>query len=222
MKIKGAIFDMDGTLVDSLMLWDILWEEFGTRYRSGACFRPDPQTEKMIRTLPLYQAMELLHERCEIGKSAEELTRVTTQVFEEFYASKVKQKEGVREVLDYCYENGVKMCIASATDPKLIRIALAHCGLEKYFSQLFSCSEIGKGKDDPELYLNALRYLGTPLEETWVFEDSYVAIHTAVQTGMPTVGIYDDYNSDQERIRDEATIYVAKGENLWKKWSAQI
>ena len=72
------------------------------------------------------------------------------------------------------------------------------------------------GKDKPDIYLAALEYLGTPKDETWVFEDAYIAIHTATELGLHTVGIYDAENFGQDKIEREATVYVGEGETLMK------
>ncbi len=215
-QIKGAIFDMDGTLIDSLMLWERLWKEFGDRYLNGNKFEPALEVDKALRTMPLREGMEYLHESCNIGSSGEELFHVTTEFFHNFYKNEVQLKKGAKEFLDYCYEKNVKMCIASATDPVLVASALKHCNIDKYFSKICSCGELGKGKECPDVYLLALEYLGTPLEETWVFEDSSVALTTAVDAGFPTVGIYDKYNYGQDIVKKKATIYVADGETLSK------
>ena len=216
MQMKAAIFDMDGTLIDSLMVWDVLWKTFGERFRDGREFKPEVHLDKAVRTLPLKEAMELVHTTCRIGGSGEELLRAANEIIEHFYRFDVNMKAGVKEFLEHCYEKGVKMCIASATDPYLIDIAVKHCGIEKYFSKIFSCAEIGKGKEYPDVYLMALEHLGTSAEETWIFEDSYVALNTARKIGMPAVGIYDRYNYGQEILRENATVYVGEGENLMK------
>ena len=216
MNIKGAIFDMDGTLVDSLMLWDILWEEFGTKYLNGVKFVPDKEADKAIRTMPLREAMEYLHECCGVGESGYDLFVTASEVFRNFYANRVTLKEGAKEFLEYLYDKGVKMCVASATDPDLVQVSMEHCGIEQYFSKLFSCSQLGKGKDQPDLYLMAREYLGTPLEETWVFEDAFVALNTASNIGMPTVGVYDCHNFDPDKVASKATLYIGPGEKLTK------
>lgn len=214
MKISGAIFDMDGTLVDSLMLWEILWEAFGKKFCGGRPFSPSEEDDKAVRTLPLKNAMELLFEHYSIGESGEELLRVANEIIEEFYANSVQLKPGVREFLEDCVAKGVKMCIASATSPGLIRVALRHCGIAQYFSKIFSCGVLGKGKDVPDIYWMALDFLGTKQEETWVVEDSLVALETAHRAGFPTVGIYDRYNFGQEKIKNIVTEYIAPGETL--------
>ncbi|MBE6805938.1 MAG: HAD family hydrolase [Ruminococcaceae bacterium] len=216
MEIKSAIFDMDGTLVDSLMVWDVLWQKFGDKYLGGRPFAPTPEDDKAIRTLPLKNAMELVHTNYNIGKSGQELLDETNEMMVDFYSNTVQLKSGVKEFLENLYNKGVKMCIASATAPNLVKIAMDHCELNKYFPKVFSCGDLGLGKDKPDIYLLAQQYLGTEISETWVFEDSFVAIKTAHDIGMNTVGIYDKFNPYQEEIKKIANHYIADGETLLK------
>ena len=216
MKIKGAIFDMDGTLVDSLMLWEVLWDAFSERFCEGKGFRPSAEDDKAVRTMLLRDAMQMIHEHYRIGRDGQELLDTANAIMADFYKNRVELKAGVREFLEYLYAKGVKMCVASATAPDLIDLAVEHCGLGKYFSRIFSCGVLGLGKDKPDIYLLARDFLGTPMEETWIFEDSHVAIGTAARLGMPTVGIWDKHNTNQDEIRAIATHYVAEGETLLK------
>jgi len=214
MNFKAAIFDMDGTLVDSLMLWDVMWEALGRKFCNDPGFRPTLEDDKAVRTVTLKAAMELIHQRYHMGESGEELLRIAEAMMKEFYATKVQLKPGVLEWLKYCKAQGVRMCIASATVTELVRLAMEHCGIESYFDALFSCGDIGKGKDEPDVFLQVLEYLGTRAEETCVFEDSLVAIQTAVNAGFQTVAIYDRFNYGQEQMRAIATEYIAEGESL--------
>ena len=216
MQIKAAIFDMDGTLVDSLGLWDVHWQVFGERFCNGAKFVPDPESARRIRTLPLREAMYLLHEKCGIGKTGDEVVQVADETFRNFYANSVTLKPGMREYLQYCEEQGIRTVIASATAPDLIEIALEHCGVSEYFEEIFSCSVVGKGKEAPDIFLYTQNWLGTKTEETWVFEDSYVALETAQKIGMPTVGIYDPYNPWQDAVKKASTVYIGPGESVEK------
>ena len=216
MKIKGAIFDMDGTLVDSLMLWEVLWDSFAERFCGGESFRPSAEDDKAVRTMLLRDAMRLIHEHYGFGKNGGELLDTANAIFVAFYTNRVELKAGVRGVLEHLFASGVKMCLASATAPELLSLALKHCELEKYFLKVFSCGELGLGKDKPDIYLLAKDFLETPLEETWIFEDSHVALKTAASIGMPTVGIWDKHNTNQDDIKAIATHYVAEGETLLK------
>lgn len=216
MNIKAAIFDMDGTLVDSLMLWDILWATFGERYLNDKSFKPSEEDDKKVRTLVLKDAMNLIYSNYNIGESAEELLKSANGIMKDFYANKVKLKKGVKEFLEFCKMSGVKMCIASATAPELIDVAIKHCGIENYFLKIFSCSDFGKGKEEPDVFLQAADFLGTEIKETWVFEDSLTAIETATKIGMPTVGIYDRFNYGQDMIKEISTEYIEADESLIK------
>lgn len=216
MDMKAAIFDMDGTLVDSLMLWEVLWSSFGERYLHDKSFVPSTEDDKKVRTLTLKDAMNLIHTNYHLGESGDELLAMANHMMYEFYANRVELKNGVREFLEHCKRSGVKMCIASATAPDLLAVAMKHCDLEKYFLKVFSCGTIGKGKEEPDVFLQAAEFLGAEIGETWVFEDSLTAIETAVKAGFPTVGIYDQYNYGQDRIREIATEYIGPAETLLK------
>ncbi len=216
MEIKGAIFDMDGTLVDSLMFWDLLWQRMGKKYLNDEGFRPDPVTEKAVRTLTLLDAMTLVHENCGIGSSGEEVWKFTADMISDFYKYEVKAKKGALEFLEYLHGKGIKMCVASATAPELVKVAMAATGIDKYFTKVISCNDVGKGKEHPDVFIAAHEYLGTPKERTWIFEDSIVALETAARAGYKTVGIYDQYNFGLDRIPKVATVYIDKGETLKK------
>lgn len=215
-NIKGAIFDMDGTLIDSLMLWKVIWKKFGNIFCGGKEFEPSASDDKAVRTMTLKDAMYYINSNYFIAKSGDELLEAANNIMRDFYANDVQLKDGVIEFLEYCHDKGIKMCIASATDITLLKIAVEHCKIGKYFEGILSCAEIGKGKDKPDIYIKALEYLGTKTEETCIFEDSHIAIETADKLGIKTVGIYDKYNYDQEKIKNIATVYIDNGETLKK------
>ena len=215
-NIKGAIFDMDGTLIDSLMLWNIIWERFGEVFCESKKFVPSESDDKKVRTMTLKEAMYYLHSRYDIGNNGQDLLDEANRIIIDFYSKEVKLKDGVREFLEYCYNKKIKMCIASATDINLIKIAVEHCDIGKYFKNILSCAEIGKGKEHPDIYIKAQECLGTETEEICIFEDSHIAIDTADKLGMKTIGIYDKYNYGQEEIKKIASAYVAEGETLVK------
>lgn len=216
MNIKAAIFDMDGTLADSLKFWGIFWPTLGEKFLHNKDFMPTAEDDKRIRTFTMQETADLLHWTYHMGNSSEEVYQFADAMILDFYTNTVELKSGVKEFLAYCHDRGVKMCVASATEPNLIRVALKRCGIDHYFLRLFSCSTYEKGKEHPDVFLAALAYLGEKPEETWVFEDSLTAIETVTKIGMPTVAIYDDFNFGQEKMRQIATEYIAPGETLMR------
>ena len=216
MKIKAAIFDMDGTLINSLIMWDVMWSRFGEKYLGDGGFRPSAEDEKRVRTLTLRDAMHLIHKNYSIAESGDALHAEAEHLLAQFYSHEVQMKPGALEFLKYLKAKGVKMCIASATVPALVTLVIEHLGLAPYFSAVFSCGAIGKGKEAPDVFLAAAEYLGKDIGDTWVFEDSLVALETAARIGMPTVAIYDPNNFGQETMKKIANVYVGEGETLMK------
>ena len=214
--IKGIIFDMDGTLLDSLMAWDFLWTRCGEKFLGDPNFRPLEKDDKIVRTSTFRDAMNHIHSVYNIANSGDELLETANRMMEEFYENDVMLKKGVFEFLEYCYKKGIKMCVASATALDLINIAVKHCNIGKYFVDILSCAQIGKGKDQPDIYLLAMERLGTKPEETCIFEDSHIAINTAYNIGMKTVGIYDKYNFGHEEMKKLSNVYIDDGETMEK------
>lgn len=217
-KIKGAIFDMDGTIVDSLGVWKYIWRELGKKYKGTEDFFPSEEVDKATRTKTLVQGMEYIHSVLEMGDSPEELIEVVDKIIDDYYETDVVAKDGAVEFLEYCKRNGIKMCIASASAMKLIRASIRNCNLGEYFSEenILSCADIGAGKDKPDIFIAAMEYLGTTKENTCVFEDSPLAVETAAKLGLMTVGIYDRYNYGQDEMKKIATEYINEGETLMK------
>lgn len=214
MKISGAIFDMDGTLVDSLGFWDYLWESLGKRYLDNPAFRPDEVTALGVRTSTLYGAADLIHKNCGIAESTDLLFPVLDELLGNYYKEKVELKAGAEELLTALKENGVKMCVATATAPHLLKILLDKFDLYRFFERTISCSDVGRGKEHPDVFIAAHEYLRTDKESTWIFEDSVVALETAVKANFNTVGVYDRYGFSAEKVKELSTLYVGRDDSL--------
>ena len=218
MKIQGAIFDMDGTLVDSLSFWDSFWRDMGERYFGDASYRMDAaHFDTHVRTMIFSQAISYIHGYLKVPCSAEEFDRFAAEYVERFYSTVVTAKAGARELLTALRDRGVHICLASATDRCHLNIALQSCGLAEFFTPqtIISCSDIGVGKERPDVFFVAQRAIGTPLAETAVFEDSALALETAKNAGFVTIGIYDNHNAaTQERLSAASDIYLGEGSTL--------
>ena len=204
MIIKGAIFDFDGTLFDSMSVWDTAGED----YLRGLGREPEPNLQKILKPMSLYQSACYIQKEYALSLSPEEIMDGVNKVVEDFYFHTAMPKPGVPEYLEQLRQQGVKLCIATATDRYQIEAALKRCGLDSYFEEIFTCTAVGHGKDEPHIYEAALKYLGTPKHETLVFEDALHAAQTAKAAGFPVAAVYDAHEPHQAALRSLADQYL--------------
>lgn len=202
--IRGAIFDLDGTLLDSMFIWDTIGED----YLRTLGKEPHEDLRETFMTLTLEEAAEYYREHYGVTLSAKEIVDGVNTMVEGIYRTKVTLKPGVTEYLRRLKENGVKMCIATVTDRYLVEETLERFGVRWFFSEIFTCAEVGCGKDKPIIYRKALEYLGTTKEETYVFEDSMFALETVKADGFSAVGIYDRHENRQGELKRLADYYI--------------
>jgi HAD superfamily hydrolase (TIGR01509 family) len=217
MKIQGAIFDMDGTLVDSLSFWDFFWRDMGERYFGDPTFRMDAtHFDTHVRTMIFSRAISYIHGYLKVPCSAEEFDDFAASYVQRFYSTVAKAKAGAHELLSALRDRGVGICLASATDRRYLNIALESCGLAEFFTPetVISCSDVGVGKERPDVFLAALEVLGTPLDATAVFEDSALALKTAKSAGFITVGVYDKLHTPTNSLCEWSDIYLGEGTTL--------
>lgn len=207
MKITGAIFDMDGTLLNSMDYWALVADE----YLQTVGISSGEDTSRFF----LENGMKAWHTYCveKFGLNAtfDEAKRGIYDLMDEKYDTVIDVKEGVREMLDALLAKGVKMCLATATDRASVEKILKRLGIEKYFSRIFTSGEVGVGKREPKIYQVALEYLGTDKETTYVFEDAIYAMRTAYGAGFRVVGVYDKnvYETEDE-VRANCHVYLDK------------
>ena len=155
--LKGLVFDMDGTLIDSLCVWEIVRRAFSDKYLNGEPFAISESDDKKVRTATLKETMECLHSKYLLGENADELLEEAERVIADFYKNTVKLKAGVSEFLEHCHMLGIKMCIASATDIKLLNLAIEHCKIGKYLINYIRILHSKEKKNDWRSYRNAKR-----------------------------------------------------------------
>lgn len=202
--IKGAIFDLDGTLLDSMFIWDTIGED----YLRSLGKEPHEDLKETFMTLTLEEAAEYYRENYGVTLSVKEIVDGVNSIVEEIYRTKVTLKPGIAEYLSWLPENGVKTCVATVTDRYLVEETLDRLGILQYFSEIFTCAEVGYGKDKPIIYRKALEHLGTTKSEAYVFEDSLFALKTAKDDGFRTVGVYDRHENCQDELKQLANYYI--------------
>lgn len=185
--VKGVIFDADGTLLDSMTFWDAITENL----IMSMGIAPSEHLTELLTPMSMREGAEYLCSEYGLNISPEEIIEKENRLIEQFYSFSVEMRDGTLELLSFLKENSIPAVVASATDRYLIESALKHLGILGYFEKVFSCSEIGKGKSSPEIYLAACDYMHTAPNETVVIEDSLQALTTAKKAGFLTIAIYD-------------------------------
>ena len=202
--LKGAIFDFDGTLVDSMFIWDTIGED----YLRLLDKEPHEDLKETFMTLTLEEAAEYYRTHYGVTLSVKEIVDGVNTMVEGIYRTRVALKQGVADFLAQLKENGIRMCIATVTDRQLVEETLDRLGILQYFSEIFTCAEVGYGKDKPIIYRKALEHLDTAKNETYVFEDSLFALKTAKADGFTTVGVYDRHENRQDNLKNLADYYI--------------
>lgn len=209
--ISGAIFDLDGTLLDSNGYWDLAPDE----YLKTLGKRAAPGLAKTIFTMTLPEAAEYMTREYGLTQAPEEIGEGVNAAMERFYRTVIPLKEGVREALDLLEEKRIPLAIASVTDRPLVECVMRRFGLLDRFKAIVTIADVGVGKQAPDVYLEAARRLGSRPGETLVFEDALHALQTAKKAGFITVGVYDDASKErQEEIRGTADYYLASMKDL--------
>lgn len=188
--ITGAIFDCDGTLVDSMPMWNALVEDTFDTYGIE-------KTPELLAEAEAFNFDDMcfwFHDRFGIGESGEAVLAQMRSVVQDHYRQDILPFEGCHEFLEELREAGVRMLILSATTEPEVRVALAVNGLEGYFERVIQTSETGSDKEHALAYQYALDALGTAKETTWVFEDAPFAVRTAHEFGLKTVCLYNDHD----------------------------
>ena len=208
--IKGAIFDLDGTLLDSMFIWDTI----GEVYLRSLDIEPREILSETFKTFTLEESAEYYRMHYGVSLSVAEIVDGVNRMIEDLYKSTVPLKKGVAEFLAGLSKAGVRMCIATVTDKYLVEAALTRLKVRQYFSEIFTTAEVGCGKNDPKIYRTALAYLGTQKSETVVFEDAYHALMTAKNDGFPVAAVYDKHELRQTEMKENGDYYITNYETV--------
>ena len=204
MRIRGAIFDVDGTLLDSMFIWDTI----GETYLRSIGYQPKENLNETFKNMSLHQAARYYQTEYGVTRSIDEIMDGVNAMLERYYRFEVPLKPGAAELLERLRQDGVKLCIATATGRHLVEAALDRCGVLSCFGEIFTCNEVGHGKDEPDIFEAALRFLGTRREETLVFDDALYAVRTAKEAGFLVAAVYDSHERSQAEVRARSDLYL--------------
>ena len=210
-KISAAIFDLDGTLIDSMPIWNDLSFNFLT----ARGVTPKPDLRDKVSTMFLRESSQYVVDEYKLDCTADDVLEFMHEQIDNFYINLVEPKEDIIPFLERLKKAGIRMCVATATERRLAIPALEHNGMLGYFDEIFTCAELGVSKRDPLIFEKALQFLGTEKQETYVFEDSYHAVETAAKAGFPVAAVYDDSAADKKNeICKLSKVFFYKYEDL--------
>ncbi len=201
-NIKAVLFDLDGTLVDSMWVWrEIDIEYFG---RFHLALPEGYQSE--IEGMSFSETAEYTKNKYQIPDPVEKIKADWNEMAWEKYTNKVPLKEGAKEFLDYCLRNHIKLGIATSNSRELVSNIIKVHGLDNYFTGIVTGCEVEKGKPAPDVYLEAARRCGVSPEHCLVFEDIIPGILAAKAAGMKVCAVEDAYSislkEDKQKIAD--------------------
>lgn len=211
LKITAAIFDMDGTVIDSMPIWNNLSYDFLT----ARGISPKPDLRDRVSTMFLRESSEYIVEEYSLDCTAQDVLDFMHARIDDFYINRVSPKQDIKPFLEMLRQKGIRLCVATATEMRLAVPALERNGMLGYFDKIFTCAEIGQSKRSPLIFEKALEYLGTDRESTVVFEDSLHAVETAARAAFPVVAIADDSSAHQrEDIARLSRVFIGKYSEL--------
>lgn len=205
-KIKAAVFDYDGTVMDSMGMWSRASSDY---VRNVLGKEPAPDLDYTIKTLSLEEGSKIFREDYGAPGTDDEIVQAVLETVLDRYRHTLQLKKGVLRVLDDLRAHGIRMCVATASAREMIEAGNERLGLNRYFEKVFTCMEIGANKRKPDIYNAAADYFGTSPDETLVFEDVLHAAETAAAAGYQLIGIYDENSADErEAIRPLCRLFL--------------
>ncbi len=179
---SGAIFDLDGTILDSLGAWRDLGANYLLRFGISAMKNLD----EILFNMSMDEGANFLMEKYSLPKNSDEIISEMNSMLEDAYKNEIVLRRGALSALRFCREKKMRVCAATAGERSLEEAALARCGALDFFERIFTCGEEGTSKSSPEIYLRAARFMSLPPQKIIVAEDSPEAARVARAAGFST------------------------------------
>lgn len=200
---KAVIFDLDGTLVDSMGIWKELDVEYLKRFHI-----PLPETlQQEIEGMSFHETAAYFKSKFQIKDSIEEITKCWNDMAAYKYTHEVPLKKGVLEFLNQCKQKGLKIGIASSNSQELVINVLKAHHIEQYFDAICTSCHNEKGKPAPDVYLKAANQLQVNPADCLVFEDIIAGIQAGLSAGMTVCAVEDDYSMHQREEKEKLADY---------------
>ena len=210
MIIKGAIFDVDGTILDSMHIW----YELGQRYLERLGLKAEAGLGEKLYPMSIEEGSMYLKDNYGLNDSCEKITADLWNLIKAFYFEEVQLKPGVSEYLEALKNAKIPMVIATLNDRDILDKCFKRLGIKNFFTDIITCKELGVTKREPSVYLAASEKISCKPENTLVFEDALHCIEAARSAGFITVAVEDASSfNDRDKIKEIADFYIESFKN---------
>lgn len=190
-----SIFDVDGTILDSMEVWNTL----ASQYVQSLGKVPEKNLDEIVSDMSLEQSATYLKNHYKINKQEERIISEILNFISDFYEYEVNLMPGFKEFISHYDSINV---IGTSCDEELVKIALNRLGVLNYFEDIITCSKVNKSKDDSDFYLACAQALKQRPEDIVVFEDADYCIDVARKVGFKVIKIKDWRNLNEKCVND--------------------
>lgn len=203
--IKSIIFDLDGTLIDSMSVWYKVDRAF---LAENGVNNPPREFSERLKQLTIDESSELFISEFNLDLTKDYVIKRIEELVRIEYEERIQSKPRVAELLDFLDSRNIKYCVATATYKSLAVAVLKRLGIYNRFAFVLTDEDYPRGKKFPDIFMGACKRLGTSPEETLVVEDSLHSIETAKNAGFTVSAVYDkSAEPDKDRIKSLADYY---------------
>lgn len=188
--MKGYLFDLDGTLLDSNRMWRSLTTNFLNRHK----IKFTEEIAQELTTMSIYKSAGYLRHTLKVNLTEEEIISELEKEIVKGYTNEVELKDGALEYLSYLKEKNIPMGLATATNDRFVDLIMERFEIEKYFDFIATVDNIGILKNNPEFYVEAAKKFPLHPSEVAIFDDAPYAIEAAVKAGLRVYAVYDHVN----------------------------
>lgn len=204
-NFEAIIFDLDGTLIDSMWIWKQIDIDF---LEKRNIVLPD-DLQKDIEGMSFTETANYFIERFALNESLEDIQREWNEMAKQFYRKHIPLKEQVYEVIQYALSRGIKLGIGTSNSRELLHEVMEAHGLNAWFDSVRTSCEVAKGKPSPDIFLKVAEDLMVNPERCLVFEDTHAGVLAAKNAGMTVYAIYDDLSAPyMDVIKRDADAYI--------------
>lgn len=209
-NVKACLFDMDGTLLNSMHIWKDIDIEFLAMYG----YELPPTLQKEIEGMSFRETAQYIQAKFNLPSTIEEIMDTWNKMAFQKYAEEIEFKEGAFAFIKMLKEKGIRTAICTSNSRELVNAVGEHLGFIPYFDTIITSCEVGAGKPAPDIYLEAARRLGASPEECLVFEDIVVGLTSGKRAGMRLCAVEDDFSIDQREAKKEMADYYIEDYRL--------